>query len=184
MEQQQTQAEQQSHAYQFNDAKWCCRICLSSDYAPTMITVCGHTFCDECLTKIKECAICRTKFEHYDLQTNYALMHGQHKRKRREEPDIIHKLEKSITSAKNRYLVNKQRRLDNELITVTNKINIFLSSRQTTNKSILKIRIDKENNNKFMELCDKVQLHVSNYMSFCRTDVGKSCYIVKCNNIG
>jgi len=53
---------------------WLCGVCHSAEHFPMMITVCGHTFCEDCLNNVGVCPICRIEFSIYDCQPNYTLV--------------------------------------------------------------------------------------------------------------
>jgi hypothetical protein len=58
----------------WKEMDWNCQICQKSDVHPVVISTCGHSFCRECLLKLKSCPECRKGYELEHLVTNYALV--------------------------------------------------------------------------------------------------------------
>lgn len=59
-----------------SETEWICPICNCNDSYPMMIVKCGHTFCEDCLERLKNCSICRTPYTLIDCQPNFALVAG------------------------------------------------------------------------------------------------------------
>lgn len=53
------------------DDEYKCEICININILPYTLVPCGHTVCEKCLKKIKECPFCRRRVS--DTVMNYAL---------------------------------------------------------------------------------------------------------------
>lgn len=44
---------------------WICKICKKNDYYPMISIDCGHSFCSNCIQKLKICPLCKTDIKKY-----------------------------------------------------------------------------------------------------------------------
>ncbi len=148
---------------------WVCCICRSSDYVPIMITVCGHTLCEDCSTKIKDCPFCKKRFSQYDMQTNYALISPNQrgiKRKRSGDNNYDDKINKSIREAKRKFAVL----LDDDLSSSVTKINSHIES-MTARTLRVWLTMRQENVHRIIDIYKKHNIKITQLSNKCSYEI-------------